>query len=166
LAGALNGAVEDDPAAWAARLKAVDWSRGDTRRGAALFESRACQSCHAGSRALGPDLAGVSGRFSREDLFTAIVAPSLDVSPLYRTTLVETKDGQVLSGMVAFESADGLILQTSANVTVRVATPDIASRQPGTRSLMPSGLLKDLSPGDLADLYRYLQTLTTHSQAR
>ena len=166
LAGALIGAGEDDPAAWAARLKPVDWGRGDARRGAALFESRACQSCHAGSRALGPDLTGVTNRFSREDLFTAIVAPSLDVSPLYRTTHVETRDGQVLSGMVAFESADGLILQTSANVTVRVATSDIASRQPGTRSLMPSGLLKDLTPGDLADLYRYLRTLTPQSQAR
>jgi putative membrane-bound dehydrogenase-like protein len=166
LASAMNGRGEDDLAAWAARLKSVDWDRGDARRGATLFELRACQSCHAGSRALGPDLTGVTSRFSREDLFTAIVAPNLDVAPAYRTTLVETNDGKVFSGMVAFESADGLILQTSANVTVRVATPDIASRQPGTGSLMPTGMLKDLTPGDLADLYRYLQTLTPHSQAR
>jgi putative membrane-bound dehydrogenase-like protein len=165
LASALTGSGEDDLAAWAARLKSVDWSQGDARRGAVLFESRACQTCHAGSRALGPDLTGVTNRFSREDLFTAIVAPSLDVSPLYRTTLVETRDGQIFSGMVAFESADGLILQTSANVTVRVGTLDIVSRQPGTRSLMPSGLLKDLTPGDLADLYRYLQTLTPQTGA-
>ena len=42
---------------------------------------------------------------------------------------------------------------------MRVATPDIASRSPSTRSLMPNGLLKDLKPDDLADLYSYLQTL-------
>ena len=92
--------------------------------------------------------------------------PGLDVSPLYRTTLIETRDGQVYSGLVAFESADGLIVQTGANATIRLATPDIATRQPGTGSLMPSGLLKDLKPVDLADLYRYLQTLTPHSPAR
>jgi putative membrane-bound dehydrogenase-like protein len=165
LASALNGRGEDDLTAWAARLKSVDWDHGDVRRGATLFELRACQGCHAGTRALGPDLTGVTSRFSREDLFTAIVAPSLDVAPAYRTTLVETNDGKVFSGMVAFESADGLILQTSANVTVRLATPDIATRQPGTGSLMPTGLLKDLTPVDIADLYRYLQTLTPHSPA-
>ena len=33
------------------------------------------------------------------------------------------------------------------------------SRSPSTRSLMPNGLLKGLEPGDLADLYCYLQTL-------
>ena len=162
----LNSGVEDDLVAWSARLKAVDWSRGDAGRGARVFEARACATCHAGPRALGPDLTGAANRFSREDLFASIVAPSLDISPLYRTTMVETRDGQVLSGLVAFESADGLILQTGANVTVRVATPDIVARQPGTRSLMPAGLLKDLAPGDLADLYRYLQTLAPQAGAR
>ena len=105
-------------------------------------------------------------RASRDDLFTAIAAPSLDVSPLYRTVTVATRDGLVYTGIIAFESADGLILQTAANVTVRIASPDIAARQPGIRSLMPTGLLKDLTPGDLADLYRYLQTLTPQAGAR
>ena len=111
-------------------------------------------------RALGPDLTGVTSRFSRDDLFTAILAPSLDVSPLYRTTLFETRDGRILSGLVAFESADGVILQTGATTTVRIGTPEMAARRASDRSIMPEGLLQDLKPGDLADLYRYLQTLT------
>jgi putative heme-binding domain-containing protein len=158
LAATLSGSAVD-LSAWRARLKGVDWPRGDPARGAALFQARACQTCHTGQRALGPDLTGVTSRFTREDLFTAIVAPSLDVSPLYRTTLIATHDGQVHSGLVAFESADGVILQTGAATTVRIATPDIAERRPGTRSLMPEGLLQDLTSSDLADLYRYLQTL-------
>jgi hypothetical protein len=52
-----------------------------------------------------------------------------------------------------------VILQTGAATTVRVATADMVSRLPGNRSLMPDGLLKDLKVADLADLYRYLQTL-------
>ncbi|MDR3637734.1 MAG: hypothetical protein P4L84_28260 [Isosphaeraceae bacterium] len=165
LAGSLNGSAVD-LGAWRSRLKGVDWSRGDASRGAALFQRRACQTCHTGQRALGPDLNGATSRFTREDLFTAIAAPSLDVSPLYRTTLVATRDGQVHSGLVAFESADGLILQTGAATTVRIATADIAERRPGSRSLMPEGLLQDLEPADLADLYQYLQTLTPRNAAR
>jgi len=61
----------------------------------------------------------VTDRFARADLFAAIVAPNLDVSPLYKTTLVETRQGLVYSGTIAFESADGLMIQTGATTTVR-----------------------------------------------
>jgi putative membrane-bound dehydrogenase-like protein len=155
----LNDADEDDPAVWNRVLAEVDWNKGNAARGEILFRTRACQSCHSGSRALGPDLTGVTSRFSRGDLFTAIIYPSRDVAPAYRTTVIETRDGQLHSGIVAFESADGVILQTGATTTVRIATSDMVSRIPGNRSLMPNGLLKDLKPGDLADLYSYLQTL-------
>jgi putative membrane-bound dehydrogenase-like protein len=158
LVAALNEG-DEDPAAWSEVLKSVDWSLGRADRGEAIFRSRGCHTCHSGPRALGPDLNGVTRRFSRDDLFAAIIAPNRDVAPAYRTTLVETRDGRLVEGMLAFESADGLILQTGAATTLRIATPDIASRRPGRRSLMPSGLLKGLSPRDLADLHRYLQTL-------
>jgi putative membrane-bound dehydrogenase-like protein len=161
LAAALNASDEEDPGAWSERLKAVDWSQGRADLGEAIFRARSCQGCHSGPRALGPDLGGVTRRFSRDDLFAAILFPSRDVAPAYRTTLVETRDGRVYSGMIAFESADGLIVQTGATTTVRLATPDILTRQPSSRSLMPSGLLKDLAPTDLADLAAYLETLGT-----
>ena len=157
---ALGSGANDDLADWSGVVKKVDWSKGDPARGQKVFRDRACETCHAGTRALGPDLSGVTSRLSRDDVFTAIIDPSRDVAPAYRTTTVETRDGQLHTGIIIFESADGLIVQTGAATTVRLSTPDIVSRFPSTRSLMPDGLLKDLKPGDLADLYRYLQTLT------
>jgi len=53
----------------------------------------------------------------------------------------------------------GYILQTGATTTVRLATSDIAAMKPGTRSLMPDGLLTGLKPAEIADLYAYLRTL-------
>jgi putative membrane-bound dehydrogenase-like protein len=149
----------EDVAAYYRLLSTVEWTKGNASRGEALFRSRACQTCHAGSRALGPDLTGVTSRFSRADLFTAIIDPSRDVAPAYRTDVVETRNGQLITGIVTFESADGLIIQTGATTTVRIGTPEIVSRLPSHRSLMPDGLLKDLKAADLADLYSYLQTL-------
>jgi putative membrane-bound dehydrogenase-like protein len=165
LARSLNDTGEDDPAVWTKLLQTVDWSKGSAARGEILFRDRACQTCHAGARALGPDLTGVTSRFSRDDLFTAIIYPSRDVAPAYRTTTFETRKGDLVTGIVAFESADGVILQTGATTTVRLATEDIASHFPSNRSLMPNGLLKDLKPGDLADLYSFLQTLKPKAQA-
>ncbi len=165
LAGRLNtGAV--DWKDFSKRLARIDWSRGEQSRGEILFRDRGCQTCHSGPRSLGPDLTGVTNRFSRDDLFTAIVAPSLDVSPQYRVSLVETSSGQIYSGLVAFESADGVLLQTGASTTVRLATPEILSRRVVSRSLMPDGLLQGLNDRDLADLDRYLRGLSVPRRER
>jgi putative membrane-bound dehydrogenase-like protein len=151
----LDQSVEDLPTL----LKDVPWEQGDRGRGEALFRARGCQTCHAVQGALGPNLAGAANRFSREDLFEAIVNPSKDVAPPYRTTRFQLKDGQVHTGIIAFESADGYIVQTGATSTVRISTPDVAAMRPSATSLMPEGLLKNLKPGDLADLYSYLRAL-------
>lgn len=148
-----------DDHTWRKRLAQIDWSQGNAVRGEALFRQRGCLTCHAGSSRIGPDLAGVTNRFSREDLFEAILFPSREVAPAYRMELVETRSGQVYTGIVIFESADGIILQTDATTTIRIAAEDLLQRSVSRRSLMPDGLLKDLTDRDYADLYAFLQTL-------
>jgi putative heme-binding domain-containing protein len=149
-----------DATAWRERLVAVDWDRGDRARGKLVFEKRSCNRCHIGGGRLGPDLAGAARRFSRDDLFAAIVDPSRDVSPLYQTTLVATRAGQVYHGLLVYDSADGLLLQTGPDITIRVTGDDIQSTRPSRQSLMPTGLLNDVNDDDLADLYVYLKELS------
>ncbi|WP_298866883.1 c-type cytochrome, partial [uncultured Gimesia sp.] len=140
-------------------LETVDWEQGDKTRGEALFRKRACVQCHGNRSALGPALTGAAKRFSRKDLFTAIVAPNRDVSPRYQTTVVETVDGKVYTGLVVYRSVDGLTLRNSNNQTTRVEADEIEFQNKKSTSLMPKGLLKDLSAQDLADLNAYLQGL-------
>jgi putative heme-binding domain-containing protein len=90
----------------------------------------------------------------------AIVFPSRDIAPAYRTTTFRLRNREVYTGIVAFESADGWIVQTGAGASVRVNAADVLSRQPGTVSVMPSGLLSGLRPLEIADLYAFLRTLT------
>jgi putative membrane-bound dehydrogenase-like protein len=148
-----------DRSAWARRLAAVDWSAGDAGRGRIVFTRASCASCHSGAQALGPDLRGVAGRFSRTDLFTAILQPSKDVSPRYRTTQVATADGKVYQGLIVYEAVDSLILQTGPAATLRLTAPQIRERRQTATSLMPAGLLDRLTDRDLADLYAYLREL-------
>ncbi len=138
------------------RLAEVDWSKGDASRGRKLFEKRSCVQCHGGRQALGPDLAGVARRFSRDDLFVSITVPNRDVSPRYQTTLVETTEGKVYTGLVIHQSAEGLLLRNATNQTFRFEADEIETQQTRSTSLMPAGLLKDLKPTELADLYRYI----------
>ncbi len=159
LAPRLDGADGVDVASWRKRLAALDWSAGDAARGQAVFVKASCAACHSGAQALGPDLHGVTGRFSRDDLFTAILLPSKDVSPRYRTTVVSLSDGKTYQGLVIYEATDSLILQTGPATTVRVPAEKIESRRPSDVSLMPAGLLDKLSDGEIADLYAYLKGL-------
>ncbi|HEX3148088.1 MAG TPA: c-type cytochrome [Gemmataceae bacterium] len=149
-------AVSDDEVAVRELIGTGIWLAGDLERGRGLFRDR-CQTCHGGSTRLGPDLAGVSKRLSRDDLLTAIVNPSRDVAPAYRTSNIDLKDGKRITGIVVFESADGLLVQTGATETKRIAAVDIENRTPSTKSLMPDGLLRGLRPKDIFDLFAYLE---------
>ena len=141
------------------RLVGVDWEGGDVSRGKQVFTKRGCVGCHQGRRALGPDLAGSAGRFSRSDLFTAIVLPNRDVSPRYQTTVVQTSDGRVYNGLIVYQSVDGLTLRTGTNRTIRLEKSEIEYQARRPESLMPAGMLKGLDDTGYADLYAFLKTL-------
>jgi putative heme-binding domain-containing protein len=156
----LDSADGTDVASWISMLPSIPWSKGDAGRGETIFQNRGCQTCHASASPVGPDLAGITRRFSAADLLIAMVDPSRDIAAPYRSTTFRLRSGETYTGVVVFESADGVILQTSATTTVRLAESDIASRLPSEQSLMPAGLLTGLNRGDIADLYAYLSRLT------
>jgi putative heme-binding domain-containing protein len=147
-----------DAAAWKKRLAAIDFEKGDATQGRAVFAKAQCAACHNGTTAVGPSLVGVAKRFSRDDLLTAILDPNRDVADRYRTVRFTTPD-QVFEGVVIYEATDGVMLQTSADTTIRVPGKAIESRKPGANSLMPSGLLDALTDAEVADLMAYLRKL-------
>ena len=143
---------------WEQTLAKVDWSIGDPKRGSRLFANRACQGCHSGAGALGPDLKGSANRFSPKDLYRSILFPNRDISPLYRFTEYRMRNGEIHTGQTAFYAAEGVVLRTGAGI-VRLDQADIQSTKPSERSIMPEGLLEGLGEGDLADLFQYIKSL-------
>jgi putative membrane-bound dehydrogenase-like protein len=155
----MNADDGEDPVRWNNTLRSVPWAMGDLTRGQQIFTERGCAACHTSGGAFGPDLSGSMQRMSREDVLTAIAFPSRDIAPAYRAVTFRMRDGQVISGIVAFESADGWLVQTGAGSSVRLDSADVVSREPSSVSLMPAGLLGGLPPAALADLYTYLKSI-------
>jgi putative heme-binding domain-containing protein len=141
---------------WLKAHSQVPWDTPRLDVGEKLF-TKHCASCHAGSTALGPDLAGVGKRFSRDDLLTAMLEPSKDVSPRYRTSVFVTKSGQTHVGLVIYEAIDGVILQTSASASIRIPGNELGVQRTTSKSLMPAGLLDKLSDQEVADLMGWLR---------
>ncbi len=159
LASKLAGSDRFDPAAWQKREAAIPWASGDPATGIIVFAKATCAACHDKSGAIGPALSGVGKRFSRDDLLTAILQPSKDVSPRYRPTRITTTDGKTHIGMIVYEATDGVILQTGPDTTIRVAGNLIETKKVLETSLMPAGLLDNLTDREIADLLAYLRGL-------
>lgn len=139
-------------------LKSIEGLAGNPERGGNLFQAK-CALCHGSQSALGPSLSGVSRRFSREDLARAIYEPSRDVPDRYRAIRVLTVDDEVLTGMIIYNAADGVTLQAADGSILRINQDQIEQKAFSTESIMPSGLLEERSPQEVADLFSYLGTL-------
>lgn len=140
---------------WPTMVRTANGLKGDATRGQAIFQTK-CGLCHGGQSALGPALSGVTKRFSRDDLSKAIFEPSRDISDRYKSIRVLTGDGEIFTGMIVYNAADGITLQTANGSIVRVNQDNIEEKVYSTESLMPTGLLDDKSPQDVADLFSYL----------
>ncbi len=147
---------------WEERFQALDLTNGDANRGARVYERLQCAQCHQGRTAIGPNLEGIATRFSSRDLMIAMVDPNRDVSPRYRTSLITTQQGKTYTGMIIYESSDGLLLRDSTQRTIRIETADIEFRRELSTSLMPENLLKQATDDDIADLFAYLRTLNAN----
>ena len=137
----------------ASRIRLADLSNG--RR---LFV-KSCGSCHVlfgeGGK-IGPDITG-SNRANLDYLLENILDPSAIVGKDYRMTVIETKDGRVVSGLLQKETDSAVTLRT-INDSVIIAKSDIEERKLSELSLMPEGQLNQLMPDEQRDLLAYLMT--------
>ncbi|MDB5384406.1 MAG: putative rane-bound dehydrogenase domain protein, partial [Planctomycetaceae bacterium] len=138
-----------------ARLKSAELSNG--RR---LFV-KTCAACHIlfgeGGK-IGPDITG-SNRANLDYVLENILDPSAIVGKDYRMTVIVTKDGRTVSGLIQKETDSAVTLRT-INDTIVVAKSDIEERKLSELSLMPEGQLNQLTPDEQRDLIAYLGTPT------
>lgn len=130
---------------------------GDAGRGRDLF-ARHCQNCHrlqGQGHQVGPDLSGVASR-SKELLLVDILDPSKEVPPDYLSFFLVTTRGQVLSGLLANETASSVRLRRAGGIEDTVLRSEIQELRSTGKSLMPEGLEQSLKPQDLADLLEFL----------
>jgi putative membrane-bound dehydrogenase-like protein len=146
------------------RRKVVEEYRGslalasDAQRGRQVFVKH-CAACHrydGQGSAVGPDLTDVRGR-PEESLLEDLLDPNRALAPAYAGYVVETHSGQLLTGILAVETATSITLRRADNVQDLVLRKDIAILQATGQSLMPEGLEKTLARQEIADVIAYLK---------
>ena len=152
--------------------------RGDPARGSTIFHTRhlTCVQCHvsgSGPSPLGPNLAAPPPGVPRENLIAhlveSILDPSAMIRPEHRGVTIVTDEGRSLTGLIARETDDELVLRDAASGGGETVVPKntIDERVPSAQSLMPAGLpnlLRDR--GEFLDLVRYLSEVAAGGPER
>ena len=149
---------KDPLAAWRETLHG-----GDALAGRELFETRLdlqCSQCHLSgpSPGVGPDLAAVGRRLSRERILESLLFPNHEITPGYESVSVALSRGGVLQGVVREESGEELVIASLEDGVTRIPLGDILARRT-LLSPMPEGLADRVTRRELRDLVEYLSTL-------
>lgn len=148
-----------DEAAIIEMAQRVTAGNGNPYDGRVLFNDR-CAKCHrlfGSGGELGPDLTG----FQRTDLIRLlnnVMNPSQEIREGFKTEVIETDDGLVITGFLESQDDIQLIVKQADGRSVRVLKESIIDRFDSPDSLMPAGLLNDLEPQQLRDLFAYLRS--------
>ena len=133
-------------------------SAADPNLGRELFR-KSCGTCHrlfGEGQEVGPDLTG-SGRKDLDYLLTNLVDPGAVLATEYRLSVVEMKDGRVLSGVVQSKAGTAVILQTDKE-KLTLPKESVEAIRTTSQSLMPDGLLDSLKPEEIMSLIKYLSS--------
>ncbi|MCA9059529.1 MAG: HEAT repeat domain-containing protein [Planctomycetaceae bacterium] len=136
--------------------------KGDVNRGREVFV-RNCTACHkvgnGDGREYGPNLAGVAKRMDRNKIILSVVEPNAEVAEKYRSTLIVTVDGAIVTGLVTRETDEELdIFDGKALQTLKKT--DVDERVTQKQSSMPDGVAAAIAPSEFVDLIEYLSAQT------
>jgi putative membrane-bound dehydrogenase-like protein len=157
-AEALFGAVSGDRAKVYEDYKEVVARKAEPANGRAVFK-RECASCHRLDRegfAVGPDLFGIRNQ-PKEAILLHILVPDQEITQGFASYAVATRDGRLLTGLVASETPTSITLRQPLGKEDTILRDDIDELSAGKQSLMPQGLEKNISRQEFADLLSYLK---------
>lgn len=134
---------------------------GDATRGEQLFlsnESLSCRRCHSltpGEQLVGPSLADVGAKRTRQELIESITRPNAKIVEGFQTTSMLLDTGMVVTGLLRREDEGKAVLLNADGKEVEVDLAAVEDRVQGL-SAMPEDLMKFMSQRDLRDVVEFL----------
>jgi putative heme-binding domain-containing protein len=161
-AGLGAGTKSLNPEQMAAMIQEVQ-AKGDAKRGEAIFRraDMSCYQCHgiggAGGQ-LAPDLRAIGASSPMDYLIDSIIEPNKSIKDGYQSVVIQTKKGEVFSGIKVSQDDKQVILKDATHDRIAIDVASIKRDKPGD-SLMPAGLPDALTHGEFLDLVKFLSEL-------
>lgn len=147
---------------------------GDPARGAIYFyqPQLACAQCHripSEGVGIGPDLTKPDKGVTDTYIVESILTPSKVIKKGYETITITTKQGRLITGVLAEERPEAIVLRdpNQADRLLTIPRKDIDERQVSPLSTMPDNLMNQLrSRQEFLDLVRYVMEISEKGPAR
>ena len=138
-------------------------TKGDASIGEQLFIKQTCVACHTTSQdqpQKGPYLGNIAQTYKRPDLAANILDPNKTIAQGFTTNVIVLKDGSGQMGFVTNESGDKVTIRNIAAQEFTFKKSDIKDRTTLPTSIMPVGLVGNLTVKEFASLLDYLEALS------
>lgn len=150
----------EDTSAWLQRLDRLP-GRPAPAAGRRIFHHAGigqCANCHRHSgrgSVVGPDLSLVARQGDRASILRSLLEPNRDVAPQYFTTALELADGSIFTGILLRSSSTEVFRDATGKERV-FQKADIVQRKELKTSMMPTGLVAQITDRELRDLLAFL----------
>lgn len=147
----------DKPSAW---LTAFG-KDGNAEAGRRIFydpHGPGCFRCHSingRGNEIGPDLSSL-GRSDHQRMLESLIMPSATVAPQYQSWTLVMHDGRTLTGMLVKTYLDEYTYLDAQGKLFTVKTHQVAETVTSAKSIMPEGLLQQMTDQEVRDLLAYL----------
>ena len=128
-----------------------------------------CNNCHRLEEkggTIGPDLSQIGSKYKPHEILESLIDPSRKIDPKFKTHLLVTVAGKTYTGILV-ERSDRYVVfnvfKEGKAVAMRLASDDVEELIPQQKSIMPDGMLRDLTPQQAADLLAFLSSLKQES---
>lgn len=148
-------------------LEDSDFTGRDLANGKKMFALGSCYKCHRISGQggiVGPDLTPAGHRFSTKDLLETMIDPNKEISDQYVATVFQMEDGKTITGRVANLNEKTYWIQQDMidpGNFLRINVAEIEAMRPSKVSMMPAGLLDNMTKDEILDLMAYLKSTAT-----
>jgi putative heme-binding domain-containing protein len=137
---------------------------GNAERGRGVFSGNkvSCSTCHrigAAGGHVGSDLTKIGAIRSGRDILESILFPSSTIAQGYDGYVVSLTEGRVVSGLIARQSSDVVVLRDSSGGELQLRKSQIREMKRSAISIMPEGLELGLTADEFRDLLAFLQSL-------
>ncbi len=135
--------------------------KGDSALGAKVFEKH-CANCHTiankGAK-VGPQLDGIGIR-GLDRVLEDVLDPNRNVDQAFRSTVLNLKDGKVVSGLLLKEEGEVYVMADAQGKEVRVPKKTVDEKLVSPTSPMPANFADQIPEADFNDLMAYLLSQT------
>ena len=137
--------------------------KGDVTVGQQMFLRQGCVACHTvvkNDPPKGPYLGDIATRYPAPEIVESVLKPNAKIAQGFQTNWFKMKDNDRKEGFIVKEGGEEIEIRDVTGNSITIELKDVVKRGKSETSIMPEGIIGNMTMDEFASLLAYLQSLT------